>query len=771
MGRFYFVLILLQMSSSNPKRILPSSVTIPSSLFSSDVVAAAAAAAGNAAANRTKKLKLCQNDRGVEWLARQIPVPKELTLMDHCAKFIANRCETPVELFEHLDKYASKEYSISDLMKIKIGLFLKGILLDTLIQSERGLATLSVNCVSQCFEPFLVHVLNEGSRIGRTIPCFDRHRQAYATFIKRKTQVDHNVHRLGLTESFRQTNLNESSLDYLIDAYYGFLNGLQTYRTGYLPMVEPIPKVLRINESHKELESMEEDNRFNFPLGPVAALKQLEMIQSSSKQVQLIEQRGQTLSPYSSKLQHRKLKALLSFSSGMSSEDMSTRAFFHLLSAMARCHHNNAPHLVFYMCLLALTEPFYCPKYNPNTTAYNQRRLQFKFDVFLFFATALSSLNAKLDLPLACLLKAKRMVSSGVESLLSDEMRYAVAYQTILVDYGHWHHATTLFHHWYAKIPCSSQLFRDLILVHIKGVFFQIENVLAELWITKIYHTHCTKRCYEEYIETTTKNIGKRIDEAKAIAHACLSLPDLYQIDFNSELELILDVCNIYHLSLEQTHFRSDAPYQFSDRLGNLWQKMQWQCPRQTVRHLQPFVQQLPFSTTSAYFWNLNMDQIMIEFRERQSKVTHVVTSRVLADCLFSTSLCMLYHSSLNDKTITAFTEALEEYERFTMGRHYRIPLIRLLLQVLKESHVFALPQDLFSCLHPKIPAREKNAIGMTLETVFQFASSLEDVVNHGHETSSLNNESFIDFLKRNDKHMTYWIMMGQQIFTFVIDL
>lgn len=151
------------MSSSNRKRISSFS-SIPSSFRSSDEAGGRflpPADELNLSLSPTKKQKLCQSHRGVQWLATQIPVPKELTLMDHCAKFIANCCETPVELLEHLDKYASKKYSISDWMKIKIGMFLKGILLDTLIENERGLATLSVNCVSQCFEPFLVHVLNE----------------------------------------------------------------------------------------------------------------------------------------------------------------------------------------------------------------------------------------------------------------------------------------------------------------------------------------------------------------------------------------------------------------------------------------------------------------------------------------------------------------------------------------------------------------------------------------------------------------------------------
>lgn len=708
------------------------------------------------------KTKGHSSERGMAWMAAQIPVPDEHTLMDYSAKSIADLCSNSDDLKAQLTQLS--DYSISGWIKIKIGLFLRGALLDVLIGHEEGLATMAVNCVSELFEPFLVHILHEQrgqqsrQRIDQ-ISLLHQHIRAYSTFIDRKMEVDDDVHRLGLTERFPQTNLIPSSLDQHIYSYYRFLNGLETYKTMPLPLIYPIPHVLRISQDvWSKIQSVQEKC---FPLHHKLAEKQLEWNRScgNDQEMRLMETNGISLSPYSQKQQSSKC-ATLSFFVGSDK----TGRYIQLLSAMARSHHNGAHHLVLYTAFQALTQSYYTPN---NDAFFNRRRRlrqQCRFDVFVFLSMALSSLYANMDLPMACLWKARQ-----IQQLLSDHIRYAVAYQSILVDYGLWSSAHTLYLHWYNRIPSSSRLFRELVLVHVKGVFYQIENLSAEIWITRIKHNACSRRCYEEYIERSLARITDMINNVKNIAHQFLAFRNLHR-EFESELELMLHVCTIYSLTVKQMTFETFEYHAYKDRLLNIWQQMQWYSPGHIVHHLKPFVGQLPYCTNANYFWTLAIDQVMIECRERLSKSTHVVTSRVLADCLFSIGVCMLYHSSYDRINIRALSESLEEYERYTNGRHYRIPLIKQLIRVIKTPDVYQLPFD--SCVHPNVPKHERTLIGLCNKTIHQFCSTtLDDATTNFVTLDATNDELFIAYLANKDEMMRTWMSVGQQTFLFASDI
>ena len=50
-------------------------------------------------------------------------------------------------------------------------------------------------------------------------------------------------------------------------------------------------------------------------------------------------------------------------------------------------------------------------------------------------------------------------------------MRYAVMYQNVVINYGHWEAAQKVFSTWFYRVPPASWLFEELVFNHIVGGF------------------------------------------------------------------------------------------------------------------------------------------------------------------------------------------------------------------------------------------------------------------------------------------------------------
>jgi hypothetical protein len=97
---------------------------------------------------------------------------------------------------------------------------------------------------------------------------------------------------------------------------------------------------------------------------------------------------------------------------------------------------------------------------------------KFKVDICIRLATSLSAFHVFLDLPLSCLALAEgsSMVtgsSARCSNLLANHRQMAVARHEVLVTYGlHWE-AAQLFVKNLGRIPSSSHLYNQLVLVHV----------------------------------------------------------------------------------------------------------------------------------------------------------------------------------------------------------------------------------------------------------------------------------------------------------------
>jgi hypothetical protein len=343
-----------------------------------------------------------------------------------------------------------------------------------------------------------------------------------------------------------------------------------------------------------------------------------------------------------------------------------------------------------------------------------------------------------------------------------------------MVNYGQWVHAKHLFIHWFPLIPSSSKMYQELVLVHVKSIFYQIEDLSVEAWMTRIFHSKCSRRCFEQYIDQSLARMSELITNVKNVAHQCLAIASL-PCEFESQLQLILDICSIYNFTLQQLQFDSDDIYAYTTRLTHLWEKMQWESPGQTVGHLRPFAKQIPYATNAGYYWTLNIDEVMVEYRLRLAKCSQITTSRVLADCLFSIGACMIHHSSYPDINLRAFNESLQEYDRFTNGRHYRIPILKRLIDVVSDPQHFMLPvgrpENLKNCEHPGVLVSNKTVIGKSQEYIEQFCSTLEDGLVGFSNVNAHNDESFIIYLKKREELMSTWMHVGKRAFQFATDI
>jgi len=237
----------------------------------------------------------------------------------------------------------------------------------------------------------------------------------------------------------------------------------------------------------------------------------------------------------------------------------------------------------------------------------------------------------------------------------------------------------------------------------------------------------------------------------------------------------MLDVCSIYKMTLAQLAWRSDDIYAHQAKLACLWKKMQWESPGQTNRHLKPFAKQLPYSTNAVYYWTLNIDQTMIACRERLEQSTHVVTNRLLADCLFSIGVCMIHHCSYDETTLRALSESLDEYSRCTHDRHYRIAILKRLIEMIKKpsDYILPVPNDdpLFGTPKSFHNGRYRTDIGMSANCILGFTSTCDDALKDFANLDAAYDDAFIMYLRHKDDMMPVWMHTGRLLFQYAPDI
>ena len=686
-----------------------------------------------------------KSGKEMEKMKQLAPIKPPPTLAEITAKSLAQAWSRDNSLLPDFCDNTSSEMGL--IFQIQIAIYLRGIHLVQWIQAQGGLGRLSTCAWPDLFQKLLTAVFVESGRDFQRLSIQNSLRFLLTDYRKhlRFNQVKQLVlHQLGMTDwlPYGKTQFCEN----LMVFYYTFLDDRRLNFRAKLPVVMPLPfplqiPCLQVNAIRKKYYTSSASIQKN----------QLEWHQSVTEQERLFEKEGKELSAPTAFQQ----KALYET---YCEKYTPAERFISCISTMVRNQTNGAYPVVLITALFSLLHPFY--SYKNQSDAPLLRR--FRIDIFWFLSRALCSFYARLDLPLACLHLAQN--SLGPFPCLSDRMHEALLFQNMAVQYGHWEPAQQVFDEWFYQVPPASSLFEELVFIHMTGLFWQMENLLVEYYITQIFHKKCTDSCCKKYLSPSYAQMIDLNFQIKRLAGKCMADKTI-QTRFFSDLQIVIYLCCYFDLTLNTLLFK-DTPVQFDRDLRLIWQRLENSQQTLTSRHLLPFIKMIPYFSGSQYYWDKLTDNHLNYLKKTMQSCSLVEHPKPHADWLFSLLTCMLYHNR-HDPFPHIIRATLEAYLKSTAERHYRIPLLQKLQKVYSDPAAYQLSlenQDGQRC-HPD--SQETSALGMTLKDIQAFSETLRDALNDFEQVDLSNDDKFCLYLKRRDPLMPAWIDFGLESLRF----
>ena len=686
----------------------------------------------------TKKPKNADTNR-MDKMQQLEPVKPPPTLAEISAKSLAQAWSRDNDLLPDFCDYASSEMGL--IFQIQIAIFLQGIHLVKWIQSQGGLARLSSCAWPDLFQKLLTTLCIELGYVDQRLSIDNSLRfllEDYQKHIRMSPDVQHTLHQLGMTKVFPQGKIQFD--DSLTQFYYDYMDDRYLNFRSKLPMVMPLPFPLQIQTSQV--------NAFRkkyYASSPSIQEQQQDWQQHVTQEECRNEKTGKVLSVQTSLEQ----KAL--YENYCENYTPSER-FMSCISTMARSQVNGAYPVVLITALFSLLHPFYSAK---NQSDFPLLR-RFRIDIFWFLSRALCSFYAQLDLPLACLHVAR--ATMGPFPCLSDRMREALLFQNMAVQYGHWKAADQVFQHWFYQVPPSSWLFEELVLIHIAGLFWQMENILVEVYMNRIFHDKCRKLCWKEYIAPSQLALKFLTNLINRVVYRCMSDKTIHQ-RFRCNLQTALYLCCYFELTIGKLDLKKSHK-NIDPELKYIWQRLERNMEFNSSRHLTPFMKILPYFAGSQFYWDKLIQTHLDTFKKTMQGFSLAKHPKPYADQLFSLLTCMLYHNDC-DPLPQVIQATLETYLKSTAERHYRIPLLQKLQKMYsdKKSYRLKLENRGSDRLHRE--NQELSAVGMTHQDICAFSVTLRDALNDFEHVDLSNDDKFCLYLKQRDPLVPAWIDFG----------
>ena len=734
---------------------------------------------GEAGTQTVKKLKPsdCPLRKRIEWLKSNACHPPALTLREKSARAVADSWSDRAEVREQLEEMGRSKTASA--FKAEIGVHLKGENLVAFIRREGGLDAIAHRTWPEVFQRLLTAVYAETGRFKQSIQArkeLSRSIKAFRSKALNRVTLQPAVHRLGLTDMYSQPHL--LGLDKQIFSFYKKVAHREHHMIKYPLLRYPLPPVLR-NRDRAKVALFDRC----YPANPDVAKREAEWRRKVSSEVREKEEWGLELSEETDKLFRSSLHDFM-FWNDTENKPLSER-HLELTCLLIKLDSHCAFQLVVTAAFLLLTDPYYSsdrlrleePKLAP-------RFREFRVDVFRVLARSLGWLHASLDLPLAVLQYAKQFVHASQPPCLSELAQLALIQLEIHVRYGHYSRAGDIFWSWNGRLPSSSWLSEEMILIYCAGVFCSVQEQLTEALLTERVHDYCFYRpCWDNYVKPTVRSAGNKIFRLRCLLHRCLADATVTDV-FRRNLECAVLICSFFNLSVLK--ISSKHRQDFSHELRILHQRIKWS--RCGSLHLKPFLHALPVNVREARDWHslvgttIEDEKPMLESFARTGDA-----NRNYADLLFSLVFCAVFHQSPRFTFKHLISDCLDVYKKSTVGRHHRIPLLEKLLSFHENNptikpHVYLNSEEQAFAKaraeasggkypdlhHPLLKKADICFSDLTSNAIREFAlQTMRDCLEDFEYQDFSSAEQFCRYLRERDDAAPAWIEFGLKCFRF----
>ena len=733
----------------------------------------------------------CPLQERISWLKNSVMKPPAESLREKSARAVADSWfdeqETKNQL-KAMDSLSGSAY----FFKTEVGAQLEGQRLAAYLHHEGGLVTLESSSWPEVFQRIVAKVYLEMSKFGQS-PQARRNLSRCIKVYREETEAKEStvpmaVHRLGLTQAFQQTELEETE-HILILGYYNIFDD-RSIKPQCLPkLVYPLPAALQVRTP--TLLSSESNSCKFYRVGEATVRRYRAWLKKTPPDQIRNEEKGLVLSESTRKGQIDRCDyhcAARTDCLWIKAETLSPDARHILtLSVMTQRLFNGSPVQSLVAALLALIHPFYSAQ---RSLLARQHRL----DIYWFISKSLGWLHAKLDVVLACHQMAKNLVMDvGGPVCLGEQARLVLMQQEMFVRYGFYDRARELFLAWFGRFPSTGWLHEELVMLHTAGVIYSVQDTLFAFQVTKSLHSLCDfnqfKKCAHLHLKPMLRSVSNRLLVLRGILYRCLSDPAI-RPNFRQDCLISVELCELYLLTVKTAGQEIIYPFTtyYYMEIRALWEKIQMarSAAKFSSRHLEPFTRPICSFVRSELHWKELFDEIQIRVRGQLKNDTRAETPRLYADYLFTLLVITLFHRK-NFDCDDFVQDTVDAYLESTGGRHHRLFLLWRYKSYhfrnsrpLKEEPGFNPDRDLTAeqrreslakqpnLYHPNRELRDVTAEFTTTERAQRFAAeTMRDALENFESEDFSTAEKFCGYLRQRDNNSDFWIEAGLLCYRF----
>ena len=262
-------------------------------------------------------------------------------------------------------------------------------------------------------------------------------------------------------------------------------------------------------------------------------------------------------------------------------------------------------------------------------------------DIYYYLSRALRWLHAAMYAPLACCQRAKKLVLAQQPPCLREQARLTLMQQEILVRYGHYHQARDVLTLWFGKLPSTSWMHEELVMIHTMGVFYATQEWIVATYSTGMIHERCADLkltlCHEHHVKPLLKRSATQLLLLKCLLYCCLSDLTL-RPQFTGDCRTALQIVELYIITVTKMLHQMKCVY--LDDLQDIFKQLENNSTLYSSLHLEPFNNPLPYSVANERSWRSLINMVTSNVKSAMTDKLHLY-----ANTLFTVLVSLLIHS------------------------------------------------------------------------------------------------------------------------------